>query len=352
MKSLLNILTILSLTVISAQAHSRTRADGPDAFEGDPVHSKVDTSQVSVDRGEKRITMPQQTISQNDIASPKRDEATLLAAVAQASEWELVWADEFETDGLPDKTKWDYEEGFIRNQEKQYYTRERKENVRIENGVLVIEGRKEKFRNPLGKADTKDWQEQEFAQYTSGSINTLGKVEFKYGRIEVRAKVPSGKGMWPAIWMMGTNFKEVGWPRCGEIDIMEYVGKERDTIHATNHFADPKNKQKAVHKTGGGGKINIKEPFNDFHIYSAEWTEKEIKFFVDDKQYATFNIDLAGEGPDNPFRKPHFILLNLAIGGTWGGPVDDNVFPRKYEIDYVKYYKAKPKPEQNASGGQ
>ena len=165
----------------------------------------------------------------------------------------------------------------------------------------------------------------------------------------MRAKVPQGKGMWPAIWMMGTNRTNVGWPRCGEIDIMEYVGKDPNRIHANNHFADPNIKDKAKHKSAGGGKITIKEPYHTFHIYAMEWDKKEIKFFVDDKQYAAFDIDIAGEGPDNPFRKQHYLLLNLAIGGGWGGKVDEGMLPQKYEIDYVRYYK--PKTGQQADSG-
>jgi len=267
--------------------------------------------------------------------------STLIAQCVWAAEWKLVWAEEFDYEGLPDKTKWDYEEGFIRNREMQYYTRERKENVRIEDGVLVIEGRKEEFANPAHQADS---QQPQVASYTSGSINTLGKTAFLYGRVEVRARMPRGKGMWPAIWMMGTNRTEVGWPRCGEIDIMEYVGKDPHKIHANNHFANPEIKDKslkgkAVHKSGGGGKITINEPYKDFHVYAIEWNENDIQFFVDDERYATFNIDMAGKGPDNPFRKPHYLLLNLAMGGSWGGTIDDNVLPQKYEIDYVRYYK-------------
>ena len=165
---------------------------------------------------------------------------SLFASVACAQEWQLVWSEEFEYVGLPDRTKWNYEEGFVRNEEMQYYTQGRKENVRIENRVLVIEGRIENFKNPKYKEGSEHWKEQrEFARYTSGSINTLGKATFRYGRIEVRAKMPQGKGMWPAIWMMGINRTDVGWPRCGEIDIMEYVGKNPHTIHANAHFADP-----------------------------------------------------------------------------------------------------------------
>ena len=282
----------------------------------------------------------------------------ILVGAAQAAEWELVWSDEFDSEGLPDRTKWDYEEGFIRNEEMQYYTRARQENVRVEDGVLVIQGQKEDYNNPNHKPGSNNWHEKrQAANYTSGSVNTLGALAFQYGRIEVRAKVPQGKGMWPAIWMMGTNRTDVGWPRCGEIDIMEYVGKDPHTIHANNHFANPKIKDKslggkAVHKSAGGGKITINEPWEDFHVYAIEWTEKEINFFVDDKPYATFNIDMAGNGRDNPFRKPHYLLLNLAIGGSWGGTIDDSVLPQKFEIDYVRYYSTKAGQQEDPGDGK
>jgi len=268
----------------------------------------------------------------------------LLSQCCKAEEWTLVWSDEFDYEGLPDPKKWNYEEGFVRNEELQYYTRARRENVRVENGTLIIEGREEEFRNPNHKAGSKKWQEErDTARYTSGSIITLGKASFMYGRVEVRAKVPEGKGMWPAIWMMGTNRTDAGWPRCGEIDIMEYVGKDPNTIHANSHFADPEIKDpslkgKAVHKSAGGGKLTIQKPYDDFHVYAIEWDEKQIKFFVDDRQYFMFNIDEAGKGPENPFRKEHYILLNLALGGSWGGAVDNTVLPQKYIIDYVRVF--------------
>lgn len=268
---------------------------------------------------------------------------TLTCAARAESPWQLVWSDEFDYEGLPDPKKWGYEEGFIRNQESQYYTKERAENARVTKGVLVIEGRKERFKNPRHKPGSAKWNEQrEAAAYTSASINTLGKAAFHYGRVEVRAKLPQGKGMWPAIWMMGTNHPEVGWPRCGEIDIMEYVGKMPDTIHANNHFANPSIKHQTVHQSAGGGKLTLSQPYKDFHIYTIEWDPDAIRFFVDDKPYAKLLIDTAGKGPDNPFRKPHYLLLNLALGGNWGGEIDDTMLPQKYEIDYVRIYKAKP----------
>jgi beta-glucanase (GH16 family) len=268
--------------------------------------------------------------------------ATFPVTVAGADEWEIVWSDEFNDEGLPDPARWGYEEGFVRNGEMQYYTRECKENARVEKGSLIIEGRKEEVKNPKYKDGSRNWKEQrEVAHYTSGSINTLGLAQFIYGRVEVRAKMPQGKGMWPAIWMMGINHGDVGWPLCGEIDIMEYLGKDPNTIHANNHFADPNIKDKAVHRSAGKGTITIEEPYKGFHVYAIEWDEKQIKFFVDDRQYSTFNIDAAGKGPDNPFRKPHYLLLNLALGGSWGGNIDDGILPQKYEIDYVRVFKAK-----------
>ncbi|HRU01999.1 MAG TPA: glycoside hydrolase family 16 protein, partial [Victivallales bacterium] len=153
-------------------------------------------------------------------------------------EWKLIWCDEFNNNGLPDPTKWNYEYGFVRNEEKQYYTRERMENARVENGLLIIECRKEKFKNHMFKLGSNSWKTKlEYADYTAASIITKNKFSVKYGRIEVKAKLPHGQGVWPAIWMLGDSHDTKGWPTCGEIDIMEFVGKEPGTIHGTVHFA-------------------------------------------------------------------------------------------------------------------
>jgi beta-glucanase (GH16 family) len=150
--------------------------------------------------------------------SPVKDRLTL--------PWHLKWSDEFDKDGLPDPTKWGYEEGLVRNNEAQLYTK-RSENARVEGGMLVIEGRKEELPNPHFKEGSENWKEQKpVASYTSASLKTQGIASWQYGRIEVRAKIPQGKGIWPAIWTLGDNISEIGWPRCGEIDIMEFVGKE------------------------------------------------------------------------------------------------------------------------------
>ena len=259
------------------------------------------------------------------------------------SKWKLVWGDEFDYKGLPDAKKWGYEEGFVRNQEMQFYMKACLKNSRVEDGRLIIEGHKERMPNPKVGKGWADWQKQrKFIDYTAASLVTQDTFSFTYGRVEVRAKMPRGKGMWPAIWTLGTNKTKVGWPRCGEIDIMEYVGKQPHTLHGTTHFGDPnkEGKGRAVHKSAGKGTIRIQNPWDDFHVYALEWDEKQIRWFVDGKQFTQLKTDVAGKGADNPFRKPHFLLINLAIGGSWGGPIDDSVLPQKYEIDYVRIFEA------------
>jgi len=251
-------------------------------------------------------------------------------------QWKLIWSDEFNYNGLPDKTKWDYEEGFVRNNEMQYYTRDRKKNARVENGMLVIEGHKETLPNPKHKPGSNSWsQKRANLQYTAASLITRNKETWRYGRIEVRAKLPQGKGVWPAIWTLGSDRKKYPWPNCGEIDIMEYIGRLPNTVHGTVHYQlDGKHKS-------NGSKINTDAPYADFHIYAIEWNHDKIDFFFDDQKYHTFQIDDAGEDNNNSFRRPHYLLINLALGGSWGQEIDDSILPQKYLIDYVRIYKQK-----------
>lgn len=269
----------------------------------------------------------------------------------EGTAWKLVWSDDFDTPGLPDPAKWDYETGFIRNNEQQYYTRERKENARVEDGMLVIEARKEQWKNPAyeaGAKDKKGRRGREFAEYTSASLTTRGKASWTYGRIEVRAKLPAGRGTWPAIWMLGTN-RQAGWPACGETDIMEFVGFEPGIIHANIHTK----KYNHVLGTGKGDKITIADASTAFHVYAVEWYPDRMDFFVDQQKYFTFRNE--GTGSDVwPYDKDQYLILNLALGGAWGGQkgIDDSIFPQRYCIDYVRVYAQDKKaaPSRKASG--
>ena len=235
----------------------------------------------------------------------------------------LVFADEFDTPGSPDPAKWGYELGDLRkNDEKEYYT-SRAENVRVEDGMLVIEARKESYE---GHA------------YTSASVVTLGRFELRYGKVEVRAKLPTGRGTWPAIWMLGTSISRVGWPACGEIDIMENVGFDPLRVHASIHTT-------AYNHTIGTQKTAstvVSDPSAGFHVYSTEWYPDRIDTFVDGVRYFTFRNEGTGAAAW-PFDAPQYLLINLAIGGSWGGQqgIDDALFPHRYLVDYVRIYQQK-----------
>lgn len=255
-----------------------------------------------------------------------------------ASDWKLVWSDEFDKPGLPDPAKWNYETGFVRNREAQYYTASRLENARVENGCLVIEARKESFKNPAfdAAANTNDWiRSREFASYTSASLTTRERFSWTYGRFEVRAKLPSGRGVWPAIWTLGTNEANVGWPACGEIDIMEMVGFRPDMIYGHIHTLESVKTKKVKDGTG----LKVFGASDDFHVYAIEWDSNQMDFLVDGKKYYTYHNPHTGEAAW-PFDKDQYLILNLAIGGAWGGAkgIDDTIFPQRFYIDYVHVY--------------
>jgi beta-glucanase (GH16 family) len=265
----------------------------------------------------------------------------LLASVSlhAAAPWELVWADEFNTNGLPDPGHWKYETGFIRNNEAQYYTAGRAQNARVENGKLIIEARKEHFSNPDYRPGSRRGRNRPFAEYTSASLTTRGTRSWKYGRVEVRAKLPKGRGVWPAIWLLGDNESRVGWPKCGEIDLMEYVGFDPETVHANIHTG----KYNHVRGTGKGDQCRVEKPYDSFHNYIMEWRPDRLDFFVDDHKYFTYP-KAPDAGKDAwPYDQPFFLIINLAIGGEWGAQkgVDDSIFPARYEIDYVRVYQEK-----------
>ncbi|MBN1413245.1 MAG: glycoside hydrolase family 16 protein [Spirochaetales bacterium] len=241
-------------------------------------------------------------------------------------DWELVWADEFDYEGLPDPKKWtfDIQKPGWRNKEKQYYAK-RLENARVEKGNLIIE------------ADNKPYENY---QYTSASIKSQYKGDFIYGKIEVKAKLPKGRGTWPAIWMMPTALRGygAGWPSSGEIDIMEHVGYDPGVIHASIHckkynWRDHSEKTKI---------IKVKDVFDEYHVYTLYWYTDHIEIAVDGKKYFRF------ENENKswiywPFDKRFYLILNIAIGGEWGGiqGIDESIFPARMVVDYVRVYRLK-----------
>ncbi|MCU7552168.1 glycoside hydrolase family 16 protein [Chitinophagaceae bacterium LB-8] len=259
--------------------------------------------------------------------------ALILFYSESKAQQKLVWSDEFNYSGLPDSTKWGYDEGSHGwgNNELQYYTVNRKENARVENGHLIIEARKEKF----GKAN-----------YTSARLVTKGKGDWKYGRVEVKAKLPKGKGMWPAIWMLPTQWVYGGWPNSGEIDIMENVGYMPDSVFGSVHTKSF-NHILGTQTTKG---LWLNDLSSAFHIYAIDWDEQKVDFFVDDQKYLTFYNNKTGKDAW-PFDQSFHLLLNIAVGGNWGGKygVDDAIFPQKMEVDYVRVYAPAPVPATKGS---
>lgn len=235
----------------------------------------------------------------------------------------IVWHDEFKIDGLPDPAKWGYEVGFVRNQEAQYYTKDRAANARQENGELIIEARKEDYQT---------------GKYTSAALEST--KSWDQGYFEFRAKIPTGRGTWPAIWFLGDSIRQqgsayVGWPLCGEIDLMENVGFDPDKVHFNIHCQ--------ANNTSGGSvastHIEIPQPWADWHTYGLDLKTHSLDLYFDGKKVLTYLDNGKGEA-GWPFDKPVFILLNLAIGGNWGGQqgIDDSIFPAKFEIKYVRVY--------------
>jgi beta-glucanase (GH16 family) len=276
------------------------------------------------------------TVSQIACTTPR----TIVAA-SDPNKWELVWHDEFDGTGLPNAADWDYEKGFVRNNELQYYTVARTENVRQEGGSLLIESRKESFPNAAYQAGSDNWMKKDqLAQYTSGSLITRGRHEFFYGRMEVRAKLSQGLGSWPAIWMVGTNTTK--WPDKGEIDIMEHVGFDPLVIHATMHALTSDPNATKPDNSKGMTIRSTEDVFDTFHVYAIEWYEDHIDCFFDGTKYFTYVFkDYSIQA--GIFNKPYYLLINNAVGGSWGGQkgIDESSFPQKYYIDYVRYFKRK-----------
>jgi beta-glucanase (GH16 family) len=235
----------------------------------------------------------------------------------------LAWSDEFATNGLPDPARWAHDTGMNKqgwhNHEKQYYSGPRAENAEVRDGKLVITARKEQRPN------APDWGGQ---GYTSARLLTAGKAAWTYGYFEIRAKLPCGKGTWPAIWMLGS---QGDWPAGGELDIMEQVGKEPTKLFSTVHTAAGSGGK------GSGAATQVPDACSAFHTYQMDWTAQQIRFGIDGQTH--FNYTNAGAGKSQwPFDAPQFLILNIAIGGDLGGDIDDSIFPVRMEIDYVRVY--------------
>lgn len=248
----------------------------------------------------------------------------LISGCEKVPKCELVWSEEFNYEGPPNSSIWNFDikgnDWGWGNNELQWYTDSSEQNAFVNQGTLKIVAKKDSVG---GKG------------YTSARLNTHHKVSFNYGRLEIRAKLPQGRGIWPAIWMLGNNIDTIGWPKCGEIDIMEYVGYEPDSIYATIH-SESYNHLKNTEKMKS---LFIDNP-QDFNIYAIEWSKDKIDFYCNDILYNTIINENMSEN-EWPFDKGFYLLLNVAVGGNWGGKygVDPSIFPAIMEVDYVRLYK-------------
>jgi beta-glucanase (GH16 family) len=254
---------------------------------------------------------------------------------AEAMEWKLVWADEFDVDGPPSAANWDHEIGFVRNEELQWYQRD---NATCENGLLILTARRERVDVPQHQVATPDWaKNRNHAEYTSASLTTKGLHQWQYGRFEMRARIDTRSGLWPAFWTLGTRGD---WPHSGEIDIMEYYC---ETLLA-NALWGSKEKWVPISSIHSFplGQFNDPEWSAQFHEWRMDWDKQRIEIFVDNKRLCLIDLDQTynqDENRENPLKQPHYLLLSLAVGGTHGGDPSSTDFPAKFEIDYIRVYR-------------
>lgn len=291
----------------------------PSSQSSSSIKSSITSSKSSVASSKSSIASSKSSI----VSSSKPSSSSSSSGNAPAG-YKLVWQDEFDKPGLPDSTKWNYDTeanatGWYNN-ELQYYAVAKMDYSQVRDGKLIITARKQALT-----------QEPDYGgqAYTSARLITNGKASWTYGFFDVRAKMPCGKGTWPAIWTLGNG--QNGWPADGEIDIMEHVGKEPNTIYGTIWTTATES------SWGDSGSVQINDACTNFHNYQVTWTPSSIVFSVDGKPFHTYNNN--GQGPASwPFDKPQYLLLNLAIGGDMAGAVDDSIFPRSFEIEYVRIY--------------
>ncbi|WP_347839556.1 family 16 glycosylhydrolase [uncultured Draconibacterium sp.] len=288
-------------------------------FRNKEVENETNTAAYYPYKGDYEIELK---IVKNEVVYSKKQTLSIAADDPNyISSFVLSWADEFDGDNV-NLSDWTFETGASGwgNNELQNYTAG--ENAEVKDGHLIITAKKIDENKQAGS-------------YTSTRMITKDKQEFTYGRMEIRAKLPSGTGIWPAIWMLGADIGDVGWPACGEIDIMEYVGYQPNTVHATVHTPA------GYGGNGNGSSKALETCEEDFHIYGLIWTEKEMIFYTDSPDNVTHTYGPASKTDDNwPFNKPQFFILNIAVGGDWGGAqgIDNDIFPQTMEVDYVRVY--------------
>ncbi len=244
--------------------------------------------------------------------------------IQQYEGFSLVWQEEFEGSSLNEKN-WNYEIGTGSNgwgnNELQYY---RRENTQVTGGNLIITAKKENFGG---------------RSYTSSRLTTQNKYSFQYGRVDIRAKLPEGQGIWPALWMLGSNFSSIGWPACGEIDIMEMIGGNgrENTVHGTLHWQDPNGNPGNNNHAESGQKFTSSSSFSDdYHLFSIIWNDREVMWMVDNKSFSRQGIT---DPNKSEFLKPFFFIVNVAVGGNWpGSPDASTLFPQKIMVDYIRVY--------------
>ena len=314
----------MSVTLVRADGSEMT--DVTDlGYTPSTLHADSADGLVSASDGKGRYTL---AVDDNGALSTVYEDNEILEMPAGYTR--LIFRDEFDGEGLPNPEYWGYEEGDVRNGELQYYTPARLDNCNIYDGVLHL--------TLLNDRNYPDPVKGGMCEYTSASIHTQNKVKFTYGRVEVRAKLPAIKGTWPAIWMMPNDSEYGGWPRSGEIDIMEHVGYDPNVVYFTAHTWQ--------HNGGNDNKhhnsmvvINPSTPSADFHVYALEWTEKKLTWYVDGKRGYTM-VRNSPTWIDWPFDRDFYLILNLAWGGGWGGRygIDPEKLPQTYEVDYVRIF--------------
>jgi beta-glucanase (GH16 family) len=266
-------------------------------------------------------------------AGCKARQAGAAANAYRDESYALVWADEFNKNGAPDTANWGYEKGFVRNEEAQWY---QEENAFCKGGLLIIEGRRETRPSPLYVANSTDWRKKrQQIEYTSSSINTRGKRSWQYGRFVMRCRIAISSGLWPAWWTLGVAGR---WPANGEIDIMEYYQKK---LLANIACMGPDKKAEWYSNRFSTDSLGGKEWASQFHTWRMDWDENAIALYLDDhrlnKVEVSKLVNKDGSGI-NPFQQPHYLLLNLAMGGQNGGDLSETKFPNRFEVDYVRVY--------------